>query len=187
MSEHKKRGRPAGSKNKPKEDAMDVGGPVPKRPIRSNSRLPDDFVYKVDEDTDRLNGPFAAGEAHVPDGMSYQWITDSIFGQHQPQRRSRFERKGWLPVPAERHDGVWTPRGYDGEINVDGCVLMERPAEYTKMARDHDKRKAREQVWIKEQQLRGGDVGVTLDSQHRSALNSNKISKSYEPIRIPDE
>ena len=158
---------------------------TPKAPklARANSRLPDDFVYEVDEDEDRLKVP----PHFIPDGMSYQWVTDSIFNAPQPQRRARFERKGWMPVPAERHDGVWMPKGYKGEINVDGLVLMERPAEYTKKALDHDKKKAREQVWIKEQQLRGGDVGTTLDSQHQSALRTNKISKSYEPLRIPDE
>jgi len=175
--EPKRRGRPPGR-------AKEAPAPVKAK----NSRLPDDFVYTVDEDEDRLNGPIKSGEASVPEGMSYQWVTDSIFGQLQPQRRSRFERKGWMSVPAERHDGVWTPRGYKGEINVDGLVLMERPAEYTKMAHDHDKRKAREQVWVKEQQLRGGDVGTTLDSRHQSALKSNRISKSYEPLlNVPDE
>lgn len=181
MSEPKRRGRPPGAKNKPRDEA------APKKPIRANSRLPDDFVYRIDEDDDRLNGPFKSGEAFVPDGMSYQWVTDTIFGQQQAQRRARFERKGWMPVPAERHDGVWMPKGYQGEINMEGSVLMERPAEYTKMASDHDKRKAREQVWIKEQQLRGGDVGTTLDSQHKSAIASNKIKKTYEAYTVPDE
>ena len=165
-------GRPPGAPNKPK---------------RPNSRLPEDFVYTVDEDDDRLNGPINSGAAQIPDGMSYQWVTDSILGALQPQRRAQFERKGWMPVPSERHDGVWTPKGFCGEINVDGLVLMERPKEYTDMAIKNDKRKAREQVWIKEQQLRGGDVNVTLDGKHRSAVNSNRINKSYEPLHVPDE
>lgn len=172
--EPKRRGRPPGAKNKEKIDL---------RP-KATSRLPEDFVYVVDEDEDRLK----VSPEMIPDGMSYQWVTDSIFGQHQPQRRARFERKGWMPVPSKRHDGIWMPKGYEGEINVDGLVLMERPAEYTRMALAHDKKKAREQVWIKEQQLRGGDVNVTLDGQHRTALNSNKINKSYEPLlRVPEE
>jgi len=179
----KRRGRPPGSgkKNTEAEVVETVKKAAPK-PARA-SRLPTDFVYEIDEDEDRLKVP-----PHlIPDGMSYQWITDSIFGMLQPQRRARFERKGWMPVPAKRHDGIWMPKGYDGEINVEGLVLMERPIEYTKMAQDHDKRKAREQVWIKEQQLRGGDVNTTLDGRHRSALASNKINKSYEPIQVPDE
>jgi hypothetical protein len=136
-TEPKKRGRPPGAKNKEKID------PRPK----ATSRLPEDFTYTIDEDEDRLKVP----PEMIPDGMSYQWITDSIFGQSQPQRRARFERKGWMPVPSERHDGIWMPKGYRGEINVDGLVLMERPAEYTNMAVKNDKKKAREQVWIKEQ------------------------------------
>jgi hypothetical protein len=174
----KRRGRPPGKPNVAPSVAK------PKVARANNSRLPSDFVYEIDEDEDRLKVP----KELIPDGMSYQWITDSIFGQGQPQRRARFERKGWMPVPAERHDGMWMPKGYQGEINVDGLVLMERPAEYTKMAHDHDKRKAREQVWIKEQQLRGGDVNVTLDGKHKTAVASNKIRKSYEPLlQVPDE
>lgn len=185
--EVKRRGRPPGAKNKVRAEEA-ASEPKQANPIRANSRLPKDFVYQIDDDDDRLNGPFKNGQAFVPEGMSYQWVTDSIFGQHQAQRRSSFERKGWLPVPAERHDGVWTKKGHEGEINVEGLVLMERPAEYTKMAHTHHQRKAREQVWIKEQQLRGGDVGVTLDSQHQSALKTNRINKSYEPMmRVPDE
>lgn len=188
MSEPKRRGRPPGSKNKPREEEQPKQYEKAK-PIRANSRLPDDFVYRVDEDDDRLNGPFKSGEAFVPEGMSYQWITDSIFGQQQAQRRASFERKGWLPVPAERHDGVWTTKGYQGEINVDGLVLMERPAEYTKMATDHNRKKARQQVWIKEQQLRGGDVGVSESAgRHESALKTNRINRSFEPLlNVPDE
>lgn len=167
----KRAGRPKGSPNKPKAEAS----PKPARVEK--------FEYVIDEDDDRLKVP-----AHmIPDGMSYQWITDSIFGQLQPQRRARFERKGWVPVPAKRHDGLFMPKGYDGEINIDGLVLMERPKEYTQMARDHDKKKAREQVWAKEAQLRGGDVGTTLDGHHQSAVKSNRISKSYEPIRVADD
>lgn len=167
-------GRPPGSRNKPKEPPK--APPVP-------SRLPEDFVYEVDENEDRL---FVPPEI-IPDGMTYQWITDSIFGQQQPLRRAKFERKGWLPVPAERHPGRWMPMDYKGEINVDGLVLMERPAEFTRRAQEHERRKAREQVWIKEQQLRGGDVGTTLDSHHRSAQNFNHIRKSYERFEVPDD
>ena len=175
VEEPKRRGRPPGAKNLPKETI--VAKPKVAR-VDLNK-----YQYVEDDDDDRLK----IRPEMIPDGMDYQWITDSIFGQLQPQRRARFERKAWTPVPAERHDGMFMPRGYKGEINVDGLVLMERPMEYTDMARNKDKRAARDQVAVKEAQLRGGDVGTTLDGHHQSAVRTNKIRKSFEPLQVPED
>lgn len=171
----KRRGRPPGAKNKPKADT-EVQTKV--------ARAKPDFVYRPDDDLE--DNVTHIDRAIVPDGMDYQWITDSIFGQFA-NRRTRFERKGWSPVPAERHDGMFMPVGYKGEINIDGLVLMERPMEYSQMAQQHDKRKAREAVAIKEAQLTGGDIGVTLDSHSPRAVRQNRIRKSYEPMQIPED
>ena len=128
----------------------------------------------------------------IPEGMSALWVTDSVYGQGLPQHRSEFERKGWTPVHQDDFDnqfnGMFMTKNAPGEINVDGLVLMMRPKEMTKKADMADKRKAWEQVAIKEQALRGGDLpGVGLDTRHATALNSNKINKTMERITIPDE
>lgn len=127
----------------------------------------------------------------IPAGMSALWVTDSVIGQGVPQHRSEFERKGWTPVHQEdfdgQFDGMFMPKGADGEINVEGLVLMMRPKEMTLKAERNDKRKAYEQVAIKEAALTGGDLpGVSLDPDHPSARNSNRIRKSREAIEIPD-
>lgn len=146
------------------------------------ARLIDDDI--PEDDGDRLKVP-----AHmIPDGMEYQWVTHSVFGQAFTQFRGRFEMRGWEPVPASRHDGVFMPKGHKGEIEVDGLVLMERPKILSDRARDADRKRAYDQVRAKEQQLRGGNLaGVTLDSQHPEAVARNKIQKSYERINIPKE
>jgi hypothetical protein len=127
----------------------------------------------------------------IPPGMSALWVTESVFGQPQPQRRATFERKGWTPVHQEdfdgQFDGVFMPKGDDGEIKVDGLVLMMRPKELTDKARLREERAAREQVVIKEQALRGGDLPVSLDATHPSAVGFNKIKKTVERIVAPDE
>lgn len=128
----------------------------------------------------------------IPEGMSAMWVTDSVYGQAVPQHRSEFERKGWTPVHQDDFDnqfnGMFMPKDAPGEINVEGLVLMMRPVQMTKKAEMADKRKAWEQVAIKEQALRGGDLtGVSLDTRHATALNSNKINKTMERITIPDE
>lgn len=152
-------------------------GDVSREPMR-------DFVYTPEEDDDRLK----IEPDEIPEGMSYQWVTSAIFGQPQPQRLARFQKQGWTPVPASRHDGKFMPKGYQGHIEVDGLMLHERPAEYTRQARLHEARKARDQIAIKELQLAGGDIpGVSLDTRHASALRTNKINRGFERIAVPEE
>ena len=129
--------------------------------------------------------------ALIPEGMSAQWVTDSVLGQGMPQHRSKFERKGWTPVHQDDFDGqfngLWMPKDAPGEVNNGGQVLMMRPKEMSLKAEREDKRRARLQVEIKEAALTGGDLpGVSLDPNHPSARNSNRIRKTREQIEIPE-
>ena len=159
---------------------------IEREPVHQPVRKLDPKYANLDEDDDdgdrlRIN------KDEIPDGMDYQWVTDSILGQPAPQRRARFERRGWSPVPANRHDGKFMPRGFQGEINVDGLVLMERPLEISVRARQKGYVTARDQVRAKEAQLTGGDIpGVTLDTHHESAVRKNKVNKSYEQYTPSD-
>lgn len=166
-------------KGKPRKKAAE------RAPIHEPLHAESKYQFLDDEDDDRLKVP----KELIPDGMDYQWVTDSVLGAPMPQRRARFERRAWRPVPAERHDGIFTPKGYKGEINVDGMVLMERSIEHSNRARQKDRLKAREQVYVREQQLRGGDLGnkVAFDTQHPSAQRVNRVSKSYEKIDVPEK
>lgn len=127
----------------------------------------------------------------IPEGMDMQWVTSEVFGQPDPQHRADFERKGWTPVHQDdfngQFDGMFMPKGKEGEITVHGLVLMARPLEFSMKAKKEDRRKAMEQVLIKEAALRGGDIPVTLDARHQTALVSNRINKSIERIEIPDK
>jgi hypothetical protein len=69
----------------------------------------------------------------------------------------------------------------------EGLVLMARPSELSDRARKIERRAALEQVHIKEQALRGGDIPISLDARHASALQTNKIGKTYERLPIPEE
>ncbi len=126
-----------------------------------------------------------------PEGMDLLWVRVESFGQPDPHWRAGREKQGWTPVHQEdfdgRFDGMWMKRGDPSEINLYGLVLMARPLEFSIKARQRDKRAAREQVAIKEASWRFGDLPVTLDSKHPSAINTNRINKSYERIEIPEE
>jgi hypothetical protein len=173
-TEAPKRGWPKGKARGKKSDRGSLRG--------ESLRKAQEYDNLPHEDEDRLKVPPEA----IPDGWDYQWVVDSVLGQPMPQRRARFERRGWRPVPSERHDGMFMPIGYKGEINVDGVVLMERPMEYTRQARKKEAMKAAEQVYVREAQMRGGDMpGVAFDTQHKSV--QNRVSKSYERVNVPDD
>lgn len=185
--EPKKRGWPKG---KPRKQYAREGGPV-REPLRPKgdervmiTRNGKTYEYVSDDDNDRLR----IDPSLIPDGMAYLWVTDSILGQPQPQWRARRSRTGWTPVPASRHDGMFMPKGFDGEINVDGLVLHEKPKEFVDRDKLKDRRNAAEQVYVRERQMMGGEAlkNVGFDTQHKSALESNKVRKSYERIEIPD-
>jgi hypothetical protein len=174
-------GRPPGAKNKPK--AVTVDAPE-KKTVQTKAKVRVDYAKQaqLEEESDMLHIP----PEIVPDGMRYNWKTYSVLGQVQSRRFGRYQTTGWEPVPASRHPGLFTPKGADGFIEYDGLVLMEKPEELCRLTEAREFQKARAQVSAKEQQLRGGDVGTTLDSRHKSALASNKISKTYERIDVPE-
>lgn len=128
----------------------------------------------------------------IPDGMDMMWVTDTVLGQPFAEHRAGFEKKGWTPVHPEDFDGqfrgMFGPKAAEGEIRLEGQVLMARPLHLSLAAKKRDRRNALEQVAIKEAALTGGDMrGVTLDTGHESALRSNRINKSVERINIPDK
>lgn len=128
----------------------------------------------------------------IPEGMALQWVTSTVYGQAMTQHRADFERRGWTPVHQEDFngmlDGMFMAKGQDGEITVDGLVLMARPKELNIKAHQRDQNNARREVQLKEQALRGGDIpNVSLDTTHSTAINSNRLGKSVERIEVPKE
>ena len=192
MSEPTPLKRKPGRPRKAPELSADALKSVVDKPERKQLKMKakpnwETFDASTDESPDRLR----INPDRIPEGMSAQWVTTSVYGQPLPQHRADFERKGWTPVHQEDFDGVFDgmfmPKGAPGEIVVEGMVLMMRPKEYTDKARNHEYRKAREQVFIKEQALRGGDMPVSLDARHASALSTNRITKTVERIQIPED
>lgn len=188
---------PKGKPRKPKaESAPEAEAPSPvvkaaterTRPLMRARPNWDDFVPEPDNEAGQLHIP----RDMFPPGFDFQWVTDTVYGQSMPQHRAKFERGGWAPVYQDDFDGTFDgkfmPKGAQGEITVDGLVLMARPLRFSIAAKKRDLAAAREAVMIKQQQLTGGDMpGVSLDSKHATALRSNRIVKTVEPFSVPDE
>lgn len=178
-----KKAKPAVDREPPREEQRDA--PRWKMKARPNWEGID---VTADDSPDRLK----IDPSLIPEGMSAMWVTNSVYGQDMSQHRATFEKRGWTPVHQEdfdgRFDGMFMPKGAKGEIMVDGLVLMMRPKELTERASHNERRKAAEVIHIKEQQFKGGDIaGVSLDTQHKSALGYNKINKTIERIEIPTD
>jgi len=124
----------------------------------------------------------------IPEGMDYQWVTSEILQQPSHTTRAGFEINGWEPVPATRHDGMWMPKGFKGEINVGGLVLMERPMELTLEARQEEREMARQAVGGNTRSLSSGEIpGVSLDTQHPSARKVTGLTREViRGIPVPD-
>jgi len=135
---------------------------------------------------------FKIDPAILPDDLAFMWVTDTVYGQPDPQHRMTFEKGGWTPVHQSdfdgQLDGMFMKKGDRGEINNGGLVLMARPVELQIRAKHRERKAANEPIQIKEQALRGGDLpGVSLDPDHPSARRYNHITKTMERIEIPED
>ena len=158
----------------------------PKRPMMKAKPNWDEFNASEIDSPDRLHIPSEL----FPDGYDFQWVTVSVLGMEVPEHTAKFERRGWTMVHGQDFggifDGKFLPRGSDGPVLVDGLALMARPLEMSIKAKKAELAAAREAVMIKQQQLTGGDLpGVSLDSRHPSAVGSNRINRTIEPVSIP--
>lgn len=75
-------------------------------------------------------------QCEIPEGMEYYWVRDTIYDDPCKSRIVEMKRRGWSPVPADRHpDRVvgsvpWRTDPKAGFIYHRGLVLCERPKEY---------------------------------------------------------
>jgi hypothetical protein len=115
----------------------------------------------------------------IPDGWSYEWKRQSVYGQEDPSYQIRLASDGWTAVPASRHPEMMPLNSNEATIMRDGCVLMECPTEIVDERKANELRKARMQVRTKEAQLAGSPDG-------HFERDRPKISKAYSPIAIPE-
>lgn len=129
-------------------------------------------------------------KGEVPDGWTYEWKRNTVYGMADPAYDVQLAKNGWTPVPAARHPDMM-PAGWSGNtITRKGQILMERPQVITDMVEAANRRRAQDQVRVKVQQLqnapskdqlpRAADVG----GDRRTAP---VVSKGYEPMIVPSD
>lgn len=120
----------------------------------------------------------------IPPGWSYEWKRKLLLGKEDPAYDVNLTRGGWEPVPARRHPEMM-PKGKYSTIERDGMILMERPYVLTENARSIEKKRARQQVKFKEDQLNNPPAG-TFERTNKDQPLAN-IKKSYEAMEIPEK
>lgn len=133
----------------------------------------------LDEGQDEL----ALDNLTVPEGWSYEWKRQTVYGKADPAYDTKLARTGWEPVPAERHPSMM-PKGHRGAIERDGLILMERPAAITKRVQQIMNERARNAVRMKEQQLNEAPQG-TFERVDERGRPTARVRTTHSPVEIP--
>jgi hypothetical protein len=161
------------------------GGPPPKmapgedHKARALARLAEIRENQFDGDDANYLDKFAIPKRFIPEGWTYEWKNYSVYGQENPQYLSSVFRTGWAPVPASRHPEL-IYIGYIGEAIIkDGMILVERPEEITREARDRDAAETRRVMQAKEAAI----AGTKLEAGPQKLLTHNR---HVGPVEIQD-
>lgn len=138
-------------------------------------------IGDLDEGTD----DFHVDPEKIPDGWTYEWKRHTVFGKEDPTYNVSLRRMGWTPVPANRHPEMMPTGNGEDTILRKGMILMERPEEITEEMRAIDRKRARDQVRAKEQQLTDAPAGQFERMNKDKPLS--KVKKSFEAMPIPED
>lgn len=128
----------------------------------------------------RTDDKFFVDHRKIPDGWTYEWKRSSVYGQPDTDHQTNLRENHWRPVSATRHPEMM-PVGFDGPVQKDGMVLMERPQYLTDEARAEDYDFAMQQVNGITRQAVDTPSG-TFTRDHPSVQKIARIRHSYAPV-----
>jgi hypothetical protein len=117
-----------------------------KAPARGEVRGRDGQVL-----TRNRNSASAINQYYIPDrlkedGWSLQWIRQSCYNKEDRSNLSSYSENGWSPVPGDRPGFKELFGAASGEAIIrDGLMLVERPAELTRQAKEEEHMEALQQ------------------------------------------
>lgn len=156
--------------------AMNTETPAKSRGLREAAIRAEELRerFRKKENNLDLHDDFYIDPATIPDGWDYNWKRKTIAGATDPAYETELAQEGWEPVDASRHPELM-PLGYKGFIERKGMILMERPAEISRMAEQRDLANAREAVEVRERAIGAARPGE-FEAERRT------VKKSYAPI-----
>ena len=143
----------------------------------------------VNQSVDRLD--LKAMGIFAPDGWTYEWRTRMVKNAPWTQQIVDDEQAGWTPVPAERHPGKIMPNGYQGSIEYNGLMLMERDVRLTALSRRASEREANGQLKVARDMqglMRNAapNSGAVMDFEHGEAQKATGVRTERIPMGDPN-
>lgn len=162
---------------------MRADGPREESPRERAARRAAEIMGHLEGALDEGEDELALDNIQVPEGWTYEWKRQTVYGKSDPAYDTRLARTGWEVVPAERHPQMM-PKGHRGEISRDGLVLMERPKVITDRVRQIMYERARGAVRLKEQQLNEAPQG-TFERVDERGKPTARVRTTHSPVEIP--
>jgi hypothetical protein len=112
-------------------------------------------------------------------GFALQWCAETVLGQPQDEVMSFRRKNAFAEVVKGNFGGALDHLcDRDGRVTKGGQVLMGRPVEIERYARDYEKKLAK--VAITDMQKKHSEEGVDVPGgDHSSALHHNRHRRSY--------
>lgn len=118
-----------------------------------------------------------------PEGWSWEWKRETVYGEKNDFYISRLMQMGWEHVMYESYPGVFAPQYDDqgkevkGAVRRNGLMLMERAAALTLEAMADEKRKADERVGTAQQKY------TRLDTSGTSTVEIDDAARRMSGVR----
>ena len=163
---------------RPRKPGLKLNAEPLRQPIR-RALSDEELLAKYNDEED---GRFDIPPGLEPLGMKYEWKSKTVIGKENLTGMSRYMRRGWQFVPAERHPGFWTTAGAPGPIELEGMVLMEIEAEMYDELRRVDRLRAKEPVRGIYERLSAAPPGTAPRDAH--PRTKPQVSRTYEPLPV---
>jgi hypothetical protein len=167
----------------PLRPAMRAEGPREETSRERAARRAAEIMGHLDGALEEGQDELALDAIQVPEGWTYEWKRQTVYGKGDPSYDSKLARTGWEVVPASRHPQMM-PKGHRGAISRDGLVLMERPQAITDRVKKIMYERARGAVRLKEQQLNESPEG-TFERVDERGRPTARVRTTHSPVEIP--
>lgn len=117
----------------------------------------------------------------IPPGFIYQWNRMEAMGMTDVKNQTLNANAGWLPVPADRHDSMWMPPGYKGDIRVGDLRLEERPVEFEQQDRVRQKKEAHKWISDAREKFKLDNLPSGFTTETPLAKAANYVRESNQP------
>lgn len=139
----------------------------------------------------QLKGPHSINPFDISDNLlarypdlSFQWNAYEIAGRPDQRQKQFEEMQGWRACPHSMFPGYFAPVGEPGYIIVKDMILMERPADLTKEARQEEIARAMQNQMVNQRRAAQPSDGSTAP---RFNPNGEFVRSKTVPLEVPGD